>query len=336
MSVARASAPSSWARTFRPSFSVLTPLLSLFLPPFRSASSLPSSSVSSALLDFLSSSISLWIDPSLPRAFYTLLSNGSKLVSDHRARSTLLPSFMEMAITLFILVEHFLRNGEGRRGDRWGPRWKMEISISKKFNFAKFSVFIDFFPQILRIAWFCLYLRLGRKSRKMFIFSDCFPKERNSWRDTVCISFFHSLFFSLLLFDTSPHFVLFSIPPRKFEKSQRPRTGTLSRGWQTSMFRCFGVLSREKFGRPPFWAVSFQPSLENDAVARTAKSSSPSSPLLSPGDVVISVSSWGKFALFKHQPEIFGGNNLADSSGSYNDPTPTNYFVSTVEMIPLY
>lgn len=69
---------------------------------------------------------------------------------------------------------------------------------------------------------------------------------------------------------------------------------------------------------------------------RTAKSSSPSSPLLSPGDVVISVSSWGKFALFKHQPEILGGNNLADSSGSYNDRTPTNYFVSTVEMIPLY
>lgn len=102
------------------------------------------------------------------------------------------------------------------------------------------------------------------------------------------------------------------------------------------MFRCFGVLSREKFGRPPFWAESFQPSLKNDAVARTAKSSFPSSPLLSPGDVVISVSSWGKFALFKHQPEILGGNNLADSSGSYNDPTPTNYFVSTVEMIPLY
>lgn len=145
MSVARASAPSSWARTFRPSFSVLTPLLSLFLPPFRSASSLPSSSVSSALLDFLSSSISLWIDPSLPRAFYTLLSNGSKLVSDHRARSTLLPSFMEMAITLLILVEHFLRNGEGRRGDRWGPRWKMEISISKKFNFAELRVY-RFFP----------------------------------------------------------------------------------------------------------------------------------------------------------------------------------------------
>lgn len=218
---------------------------------------------------------------------------------------------------------------DGVRGGKWKFRFRRNSILQS-------SVFIDFFPQILRIAWFCLYLRLGRKSRKMFIFSDCFPKERNSWRDTVCISFFHSLFFSLLLFDTSPHFVLFSIPPRKFEKSQRPRTGTLSWGWQTSMFRCFGVLSREKFGRPPFWAVSFQPSLENDAVARTAKSSSPSSPLLSPGDVVISVSSWGKFALFKHQPEILGGNNLADSSGSYNDPTPTNYFVSTVEMIPLY
>lgn len=223
--------------------------------------------------------------------------------------------------------------GEGEIDGVRGGKWKFRF---RRNSILQSSAFIDFFPQILRIAWFCLYLRLGRKSRKMFIFSDCFPKERNSWRDTVCISFFHSLFFSLLLFDTSPHFVLFSIPPRKFEKSQRPRTGTLSRGWQTSMFRCFGVLSREKFGRPPFWAVSFQPSLENDAIARTAKSSSPSSPLLSPGDVVISVSSWGKFALFKHQPEIFGGNNLADSSGSYNDPTPTNYFVSTVEMIPLY
>lgn len=337
MSVARASAPSSWARTFRPSFSVLTPLLSLFLPPFRSASSLPSSSVSSALLDFLSLSISLWIDPSLPRAFYTLLSNGSKLVSDHRARSTLLPSFMEMAITLLILVEHFLRNGEGRRGDRWGPRWKMEISISKKFNFVELRVY-RFFPS--NFTWFCfrLYLRLGRKSRKIFIFSDRIVFQRNGIRgETQFVSLFSTLFFSLSSYSTPLHTSFYSpSPPRKFEKSQRPRTGTLSRGWQTSMFRCFGVFSREKFGRPPFWAVSFQPSLENDAVARTAKSSSPSSPLLSPGDVVISVSSWGKFALFKHQPEILGGNNLADSSGSYNDPTPTNYFVSTVEMIPLY
>lgn len=49
----------------------------------------------------------------------------------------------------------------------------------------------------------------------MFIFSDRIVFQRNGIRgeSTVCISFFHSLFFSLLLFDTSPHFVLFSIPP---------------------------------------------------------------------------------------------------------------------------
>lgn len=222
---------------------------------------------------------------------------------------------------------------DGVRGGKWKFRFRRNSILQS-------SAFIDFFPQILRIAWFCLYLWLGRKSRKMFIFSDRIVFQRNGIRgETQFVSLFSTLSFSLSSYSIPLHTSFYSPsppPPRKFEKSQRPRTGTLSRGWQTSMFRCFGVLSREKFGRPPFWAVSFQPSLENDAVARTAKSSSPSFPLLSPGDVVISVSSWGKFALFKHQPEILGGNNLADSSGSYNDPTPTNYFVSTVEMIPLY
>lgn len=218
---------------------------------------------------------------------------------------------------------------DGVRGGKWKFRFRRNSILQS-------SVFIDFFPQILRIAWFCLYLWLGRKSRKMFIFSDRIVFQRNGIRGSLYLFFPLSLFLSPLIRHLSTLRFILHPPPRKFEKSQRPRTGTLSRGWQTSMFRCFGVLSREKFGRPPFWAVSFQPSLENDAVARTAKSSSPSSPLLSPGDVVISVSSWGKFALFKHQPEILGGNNLADSSGSYNDPTPTNYFVSTVEMIPLY
>lgn len=242
MSVARASAPSSWARTFRPSFSVLTPLLSLFLPPFRSASSLPSSSVSSALLDFLSSSISLWIDPSLPRAFYTLLSNGSKLVSDHRARSTLLPSFMEMAITLLILVEHFLRNGEGRRGDRWGPRWKMEISISKKFNFAKLRVY-RFFPS--NFTWFCfrLYLRFGRKSRKMFIFSDRIVFQRNGIRgETQFVSLFSTLSFSLSSYSTPLHASFYSpSPPQEVWEKPETKNRDIVSGMtniHVSVFRC--------------------------------------------------------------------------------------------------
>lgn len=220
MSVARASAPSSWARTFRPSFSVLTPLLSLFLPPFRSASSLPSSSVSSALLDFLSSSISLWIDPSLPRAFYTLLSNRSKLVSDHRARSTLLPSFMEMAITLLILVEHFLRNGEGRRGDRWGPRWKMEISISKKFNFAEF---IDFFPQILRDFSSDSVVNLEK-----FSFSpiELFSKGTEFVERVQFVSLFSTLSFSLSSYSTPLHTSFYSpFPPGSLRKARDQEQG---------------------------------------------------------------------------------------------------------------
>lgn len=149
-------------------------------------------------------------------------------------------------------------------------------------------------------------------------------------------SLYLSLSFSLVSFDTSPHFPVLFPPSRKFQKSQGPRTKGHCLGDDKHPPVCFGVLSREKFGRPPFWAVSFQPSLENDAVAfpRTAKSSPPS--LLAPSDVVISVSSVGKVCPVQTSAGNLGeereggrGCNLADSSGSYNnDPTPTNYFVS--------
>lgn len=165
MSVARASAPSSWARTFRPSFSVLT----LPIPATLSFRFIPSILLRSPsrLLHFLPSSISLRrVDPSLSssllhRAFYTLLSNGSKLllVSVHDQPSF----FLEMAITLLIL---FL---EGRKGeiDRVrGGKWKFRFlrrgggnSILQSF------AFINFFPSNW---WSCSFS--GRKSRK-FSFS---------------------------------------------------------------------------------------------------------------------------------------------------------------------
>lgn len=93
-------------------------------------------------------------------------------------------------------------------------------------------------------------------------------------------SLYLSLSFSLVSFDTSPHFPVLFPPSRKFQKSQGPRTKGHCLGDDKHPPVCFGVLSRKKFGRPPFWAVSFQPSLENDAVAfpRTAKSSPPSLP----------------------------------------------------------
>lgn len=189
----------------------------------------------------------------------------------------------------------------------------MEISISLqrsrirvyRFFFFKFAILFLFSGKVIFTI-------------RKFSFSriELFSKGNGIYGDGVCtvctvvepfnIFSFRSFFlsFSLSFYSTPLHTSFYSPPPRKFQKSQTKSRDIVSE--MTNTQRCFGVLSREKFvGGRHFGRCLF------NQVWRTTRSRLLGRlNLLSllfpppPGDVVISVSSWGKFALFKHQAEI--------------------------------
>lgn len=109
---------------------------------------------------------------------------------------------------------------DGVRGGKWKFRFRRNSILQS-------SAFIDFFPQILRIAWFFLYLWLGRKSRKMFIFSDRIVFQRNGIRgETQFVSLFSTLSFSLSSYSTPLHTSFYSpSPPGSLRKARDQEQG---------------------------------------------------------------------------------------------------------------